>query len=221
MVVIPELLSANEVAAFRDALASAKWIDGRATAGYVSAAAKRNRQLDERDPLAVTLGHRVLEALERNTLFAAAALPRKIVPPLFNCYAGGETYGDHVDGAIRPLVESFDRLRTDLSATLFLSHPQEYDGGELVIQIGPGGIERVRLPAGYLLLYPASFVHRVEPVRRGRRLASFFWIESMIRSNEDRALLWDLQLAIGSLPEAHHPRLLGIYHALLRRWALV
>lgn len=221
MVVIPDVLTADEVTAFREALRSANWIDGRATAGYISAAAKHNRQLDERDPLAVTLGHRVLEALERHALFAAAALPRKIVPPLFNCYAGGETYGDHIDGAIRPLPGSFARLRTDLSATLFLSAPEEYDGGELVIQTRPACTERIKLPAGHLLLYPATFVHRVEPVRRGERLASFFWIESMIRSNEERTLLWDLQLAIGALPEAHHPRLLGIYHGLLRRWAVV
>jgi PKHD-type hydroxylase len=221
MVIIPGLLSADEVASFRAALHRAQWIDGRATAGHLSARAKSNRQLAEDDPLAIALGRRILDALERSTMFAAAALPRKIVPPLFNCYAGGEFYGDHIDGAIRPLPGSGDRIRTDLSATLFLSSPEEYDGGELVIQTSAASIQRIKLPAGHLVLYPSTFVHRVEPVRRGARFASFFWIESVVRSHEERALLWDLQVAIGRLPEEHHAPFIAIQRALMRRWAVV
>ena len=220
---IPEILSAAEIAECRAALTAAEWVDGRITAGHHSERVKRNRQVPERHPAARRLGDAILAALDRNTLFLSAALPLRIVPPIFNRYEGGETYGNHVDGAIRPVPGTPLRVRTDLSATVFLSAPQDYDGGELVID-DTYGAHRVKLPAGSMILYPGSSLHRVEPVTRGLRLAAFFWIESMVRDDGERRLLFDLdnaaQQIAGAVPD--NPavaQLYSVYHNLLRRWA--
>jgi PKHD-type hydroxylase len=186
-------------------------------------AVKRNRQLPERHPVARKLGEMILAALDLSALFLTAALPLKIVPPLFNRYEGGETYGNHVDGAVRPVPGTPLRVRTDLSATVFLSAPDEYDGGELVVD-DTFGAHRVKLPAGSMILYPGSSLHRVEPVTRGVRFAAFFWIESMVRDDGQRRLLLDLDMAVqqiaGALPD--NPavgQLYNVYHNLLRQWA--
>ena len=224
MLAIPDILSATEVAAMRARLDRADWIDGNATSGSQSALAKRNRQLAEDAPLAIDLGARILDALGRSATFVAAALPLKVYPPLFNAYGGGEAFGTHVDSAIRIRRGSDFRIRSDLSATLFLSDPQDYDGGELVIEDGLVP-HRIRLPAGHMLLYPASTLHRVDPVTRGTRVASFFWIQSMVRDQAARAMLYDLDRTIQSLGLTLGPgdpqivRLTGLYHNLLRRWA--
>jgi len=220
LLAIPEVLSKEQLASFRAALDGATWVDGRATAGHQSARAKHNVQLAEDDPLSVRLGGVVLDALDRNPLFVSAALPRRVFPPLFNRYAEGQSFGVHVDNAIRVVKGAGVRLRTDLSATLFLSDPEEYDGGELSIE-GGFGLQQVKLPAGHMVLYPASSLHRVEPVARGARLASFFWIQSMVRDDADRAVLFDLDQSIQRLAPEHPSAiaLTGVYHNLLRRWA--
>jgi PKHD-type hydroxylase len=223
LLVIPEVLSTEQVRGFRAQLDAAQWVDGRVTAGHQSARAKNNAQLAEQDPLAQQLGGVVLDALDRNPLFVSAALPLKVFPPLFNRYAGGQDFGVHVDNAIRPVRGTPHRVRTDLSATLFLADPDEYEGGELGIE-STYGVQRVKLPAGHMVLYPASSLHRVEAVTRGTRLASFFWIQSMVRDDGERALLFDLDQAIQrlSLDTPDHPgviALTGVYHNLLRRWA--
>jgi len=220
LLAIPDVLSKEQVASFRATLDGATWVDGRATAGHQSARAKHNVQLAEDDPLSVRLGAVVLDALDRNPLFVSAALPRRVFPPLFNRYAEGQSFGVHVDNAIRVVKGAGVRLRTDLSATLFLSDPEEYDGGELSIE-GGFGLQQVKLPAGHMVLYPASSLHRVEPVARGARLASFFWIQSMVRDDADRAVLFDLDQSIQRLAPEHPSAiaLTGVYHNLLRRWA--
>ena len=220
LLAIPDVLSKEQLASFRAALDGATWVDGRATAGHQSARAKHNVQLAEDDPLSVRLGAIVLDALDRNPLFVSAALPRRVFPPLFNRYAEGQSFGVHVDNAIRVVKGAGVRLRTDLSATLFLSDPEEYDGGELSIE-GGFGLQQVKLSAGHMVLYPASSLHRVEPVARGARLASFFWIQSMVRDDADRAVLFDLDQSIQRLAPEHPSAiaLTGVYHNLLRRWA--
>ena len=221
---IPQVLSAEELAHCRALLGEADWVDGRGTAGHLSHGVKDNQQLRFDNPVARRLGDLITGKLETHPLFMSAALPQKIVPPLFNRYAGGQRYGPHVDGAIRPVDGTRHRVRTDLSATLFISGPEDYEGGELVIEdvYGP---RRIRLPAGDLLLYPGSSVHHVEPVTRGVRLASFFWVQSMVRDDADRALLFQLDNALRTLPrETDRERtailaLTNVYHNLLRRWA--
>jgi PKHD-type hydroxylase len=221
MLVVPAVLSAEDVARVRDAIDAADWIDGNATSGSQSALAKHNRQLPEESAAARAAGEIVLDALGRSPLFVASALPLKVYPPLFNCYGPGEAFDTHVDTAIRIRRGSDFRIRSDLSATLFLSDPQDYDGGELIVEDRPG----VKLSAGDMLLYPASTLHRVAPVTRGARVASFFWVQSMIRSEADRAILFDLDTAIQSLTGttgSDNPdlvRLTCVYHNLLRRWA--
>ena len=220
---IPEILGAEQLAECRAALLAAEWVDGRVTAGHHSERVKNNRQVPERHPVARRLGDAILAALDRNALFLSAALPLKIVPPLFNRYEGGETYGSHVDGAIHPVPGTPHRVRTDLSATLFLSAPEEYDGGELVID-DTYGAHRVKLPAGSMILYPGSSLHRVEPVTRGLRLAAFLWIESMVRDDGERRLLFDLDRSVqeiaGAMPDSPAvAQLYSVYHNLLRRWA--
>jgi PKHD-type hydroxylase len=224
IVTIRQLLPPAEVAEFLRLLTDADWADGRGTTGYLGARVKNNVQLPELHPLALQLGNKILDALGRNTQFRSAALPLKLVPPLFNRYAGGQSYGSHVDGSIRPVPGSSQSVRTDLSATLFLSDPADYDGGELAIE-DIFGHRSEKLAAGDLLLYPSTSVHRVMPVTRGARLASFFWIQSMVRDNEQRALLYELDTIIqrlGGAGDAQHDeavRLAGIYHNLLRFWA--
>jgi PKHD-type hydroxylase len=220
---IHRLLDASQVAECRDVLAGAHWTDGRATAGYLSSAVKQNQQLAENDPAARTLGKLILDVLDCNQLFISAALPLKIVPPLFNRYAGGQHYGGHVDGAVRPVPGTPHRVRTDLSATIFLSAPEEYDGGELVIEDGSGS-RRIKLPAGDMALYSGTSVHRVEPVTRGTRLASFFWIQSMVREEARREILFAIDNALQRLGRdvPGHQSLVeiaGAYHNLLRLWS--
>jgi len=220
---VPNVLSDRQVAQCRAIMDRAAWEDGRATAGHQSARVKHNRQIREGSAEARELGEIVLGALERSPFFISAALPLKVYPPLFNAYAGGETFGNHIDNAIRPVRGTGMRVRTDLSATLFVSAPEAYDGGELVVE-DTYGTHAVKLPAGDMVLYPASSLHHVRPVTRGTRLASFFWIQSMVRDDGQRTLLFDLDTAIQDLNRAaaDHPaviQLTGIYHNLLRRWA--
>ncbi|HEU4933262.1 MAG TPA: Fe2+-dependent dioxygenase [Pyrinomonadaceae bacterium] len=220
---IPEVLNKEQVVACRNLLETDNWIDGRTTAGHQSARAKDNLQLPEDHEYAKQLGDTILVALEKNPLFMAAALPLKVFPPLFNRYQNGQSFGNHVDNAIRQVTGTPHRVRTDLSATLFFSEPEEYDGGELVIE-DIYGIHSVKLPAGHMILYPASSLHNVRPVTRGTRLASFFWIQSMVRDDGERSLLFDLDVAIQRLitDVPDHPsvvELTSLYHNLLRRWA--
>lgn len=227
LVHVPHVLSAEQVASMRARLdaAGAAWVDGRVTAGHQGAQVKHNLQIAEDTPIARELGDPILASLERNPLFISAALPSHVYPPMFNRYeaAGGMAFGNHVDGAIRLLPGTGIKIRTDLSATLFLSAPEEYDGGELVIQ-DTYGSKTAKLPAGDLVLYPATSLHRVTPVTRGSRVASFFWIQSLVRDDTQRTLLFDLDMAIVSLSQdaAGHDALVsltGCYHNLLRMWA--
>ena len=195
---IRHVLTTDQVKDMRRLLDQASWGDGRETAGYLSTRVKNNAQLPELHPLALQLGHTVQDALERNAQFRSAALPLKIVPPLFNRYAGGQAYGSHIDGGIRPVAGSTERVRTDLSATLFLSDPADYDGGELMIE-DVAGQHSIKLPAGDLVLYPSTSIHRVTPVTRGQRVASFFWIQSMVRDNEQRSLLYEIDNIVQKL----------------------
>ncbi|MCW5573966.1 MAG: Fe2+-dependent dioxygenase [Steroidobacteraceae bacterium] len=220
---IPGVLRPDELAHVQATLGGAEWVDGRVTAGHQSARAKHNRQLPEDSAAARELGRIVVAALERHPLFVSAALPLKIFPPLFNRYESGESFGVHIDNAIRMVRGSAHRVRTDLSATLFLGEPADYDGGELVVE-DTYGAHSVKLPAGHLVLYPASSLHKVQPVTRGARIAAFFWVQSMIREDAQRALLFDLDGAIQRVAagDAGHPALVqltGVYHNLLRRWA--
>jgi PKHD-type hydroxylase len=220
---IPEVLSAEQVAECRKLLEKDNWVDGRITAGHQSARAKDNLQLPEDHEDTKRIGEIILYALESNPLFMSAALPLKVFPPLFNRYQNGQSFGNHVDNAIRQVKGTPHRVRTDLSATLFFSNPEEYDGGELVVE-DTYGVHSVKLPAGHAILYPASSLHHVRPVTRGARLASFFWIQSMVRDDGERTLLFDLDVAIQRLtsdvPEhAAIVELTSLYHNLLRRWA--
>lgn len=222
---IPDVLTGEQVAEARRLLQSADWIDGRTTAGHQSARRKDNLQLAEDHPVARQLGDVILSALSRNALFVSAALPLRVFPPLFNCYSGGQSFGNHVDNAIRQSRTSGATVRTDLSATLFLTDPDEYDGGELMVE-DTFGVHAVKLPSGHMVLYPASSLHTVTPVTRGARVSSFFWIQSMLRDDGERTLLFDLDTAIQrltiDLPD--HPaavQLTSVYHNLLRRWAEV
>jgi PKHD-type hydroxylase len=223
---VPALLSKAEVAEVRGLIGAADWIDGAVTAGHQSARAKNNMQVPEGSPAGRAAGERILAALDKNPLFVAAALPARIFPPLFNRYAGGQAFGTHVDNAIRSVKGSDLRLRTDLSATLFLSEPDDYDGGELAVE-DTYGVHEVKLAAGDLVLYPASSLHRVSAVTRGARVASFFWVQSLVRDDARRTLLFDMDLAIQRLAQTAGPdepsivSLTGAYHNLLRMWAEV
>ena len=223
LIQVPDVLSAEQVAHARRRLDSADWVDGRVTAGRQSARVKDNQQLPEGHPVAHELGDLVLAALQSNGLFVSAALPLRVFPPLFNRYQGGHSFGNHVDNAIRQITGAPLRIRTDLSATLFLAQPDEYDGGELVVE-DTYGVHSVKLPAGSLILYPSTSLHHVRPVTRGARVASFFWIQSMVRDDGTRSLLFDLDMAIQRLAAdvPDHPsvvQLTSVYHNLLRRWA--
>jgi PKHD-type hydroxylase len=223
LIQIPKLLSAEELAKIHRELEAANWADGRHSAGYLSQAVKDNTQLPDQDPTTIKLGKIILAALDQNALFTSAALPLKMVPPLFNRYQTTQAYGSHIDGAIRPVTGTPHRIRTDLSATLFLSEPTDYDGGELLIQ-DLSGERSVKLAAGDMILYPGTSVHRVAPVTRGTRLASFFWIQSMVRSLDQRSMLFQIDNAIQDLARdlpdhASLVELAGVYHNLLRCWA--
>jgi PKHD-type hydroxylase len=224
LVVIPDVLTKDQVAQCRAALDQADWVDGNVTSGHQSALAKNNMQLPEDSPIARQIGDLIQDSLGANPLFISAALPLKVFPPLFNRYEGGQAFGTHVDNAIRHLRGTNFRIRSDLSATLFLSEPEDYDGGELTIE-DVYGEQKVKLPAGHMVLYPSSSLHHVTPVTRGARVSSFFWLQSMVRDDGQRTLLFQLDNAIQKIgldrghQDAEVISLTGVYHNLLRRWA--
>ncbi|HYG86735.1 MAG TPA: Fe2+-dependent dioxygenase [Azospirillum sp.] len=224
LLTIPDVLTREQVAACREIMDQAEWVDGKVTAGHQSVHAKNNMQLPEGSPAARQVGDVILNALSANPLFFAAALPLKVYPPFFNRYSGGQYFGLHVDNAIRLLRGTDFRIRSDLSATLFFCDPEEYDGGELVAE-DTYGEHRVKLPAGHLVLYPSTSIHQVTPVTRGARVCSFMWIESMVRDVGERTLLFQLDASIQQLgaERGHNDpavvQLTGIYHNLVRRWA--
>lgn len=221
---IPDVFSKTEVARCRQIMDAAEWVDGNVTSGAQSAHAKNNMQLPEGSPAARQIGEAILDALGRHPLFLSAALPHKIFPPLFNRYEGGQSFGTHVDNSIRHLRGTEFRIRSDLSMTLFLSEPDEYEGGELSIE-DTYGVQRVKLPAGHAVLYPSTSLHHVTPVTRGARVCSFFWMQSMVRDDGTRRLLFQLDQAIQKLVVDRGQKdeavveLTGVYHNLLRRWA--
>ena len=224
LIAVPDLLSPAEVADVRAIIDAAEWVDGNATSGHQSALAKHNEQLPEDGEAAKRAGRLILEALGRSPIFFASALPLKIYPPLFNRYGTGQEFDTHVDNAIRLKRGSDFRIRSDLSITVFLEAPDDYDGGELLIE-DHYGVQRVKLPAGHAVVYPSSSLHRVTPITRGRRVASFFWLQSMVRDAEKRRTLFDLDRAVqrltGSLGGKDRSviELTGVYHNLLRLWA--
>jgi PKHD-type hydroxylase len=225
IVQVPNVLNTQQIAHCREVMNRANWVDGRMTAGHQSAQVKDNRQLPENSPEARQLGDMIVGALERNPLFITATLPLRVFPPLFNRYEGGESFGAHLDNSIRQIPGTPLRVRTDISATLFLSAPEDYDGGELVID-DIYGVHAVKLPAGDMVVYPASSLHHVNPVTRGIRLASFFWVQSMVRDDGSRTLLFDLDVAINKVNQALPNNgavveLTNCYHNLLRRFAEV
>lgn len=225
LIQIPNILSLDELNYCRAMLEKADWIDGKVTAGHQSAKAKHNLQLQQDSAITLELGAIITNALNSNPLFIAAALPRKIFPPLFNCYQNGGSFDIHVDNAIRQYCRQPDPIRTDVSATLFFTNPDEYEGGELIIE-DTYGAKSVKLPAGHLILYPSTSLHKVNPVTTGARVASFFWIQSLVRDDSRRSVLFDLDQSIQQLSQAmpDHPSLIqltGVYHNLIRMWAEV
>jgi PKHD-type hydroxylase len=224
LIAVPDLLSAAEVADIRAIIDAAEWIDGNATSGHQAALAKNNEQLPEDSDAAKQAGRLILEALGRSPLFFASALPLRIYPPLFNRYGAGQEFDTHVDNAIRIKRGSEFRMRSDLSITVFLEAPEDYEGGELLVE-DHYGVQRVKLPAGHAVVYPSSSLHRVTPITRGRRVASFFWLQSMVRNAEERRTLFDLDRAVQRLTgelggkDRSVIELTGVYHNLLRLWA--
>ncbi len=222
---IANVLTADEVRDVRLILAEAEWVDGRATSGYQASAVKRNAQVKEGSKGAVAAGEIVLKGLARSPVFMSAALPLRVFPPMFNSYAGGQMFGNHIDTAVRQLVTTGQRIRTDVSATLFLTPPEEYEGGDLVVEDAYGE-HRVKLESGAMVLYPATSLHRVEPVTSGNRVSSFFWVQSMIRQDTQRTLLYEMDTAIqqvaglaDEVSKKASVALTGVYHNLLRQWA--
>lgn len=223
LLAIPDVLPPEQLAEARALLDSAEWVDGKVTAGHQGARVKDNQQIPAEHPIAHRVGEMILRRLGTDSLFLSAALPLHILPPMFNRYTGGQQFGTHVDGSIRQIPGTNERIRTDLSCTLFLAGPEEYDGGELVIE-DTYGAKSVKLPAGHMILYPSTSLHHVTPVTRGARLCSFFWLQSMIRSDAQRSLLFDMDMAIQRLgaEQPGHPsvvQLTGVYHNLIRQWA--
>jgi PKHD-type hydroxylase len=219
LLTIADVLTPEVTKACRMMLDDAEWVDGKVTAGHQSAMTKQNSQVPEGSAVARQVGETILKALGTQPMFRSAALPLKVFPPLFNRYAGGQNFGTHVDNAIRTHAASGSRIRTDLSCTLFFSEPEEYDGGELSVE-DTYGVHRVKLPAGSLVLYPSTSLHHVTPVTRGARVSSFFWVQSTVRSDEKRTLLFDLDRSIQMLEpgSAAAVKLTGVYHNLLRQW---
>ena len=222
MLHVPQVLTREQVIAIRTAIDAAEWTDGRATAGSQGAQVKRNRQLPEHSPVALEQGRIIQQALAANALYFSAALPARTMAPLFNRYADSETYGLHVDGAARHMAGALPWMRTDVSSTLFLCDPEDYEGGELVV-VDTYGTHEVKLPAGDLILYPATSLHRVEPVTRGERVCAFFWAQSMVRDDARRAMLFEMDQTIQRLRERlgeteETLALTGQYHNLLRMW---
>ena len=224
LITLEKILSPETVQRFQAQLTNAPWIDGKNTAGIQAAAIKTNLQLDDQSPLAITLASQIMDTLGLHPLFISAALPHKVITPKFNCYREQGHYGLHIDNAVMTMPQRAEVMRTDLSATLFLSEPEEYDGGELVVE-SQYGAQAVKLKAGDMVLYPSTSLHQVLPVTRGERLASFFWIQSMVRNNENRSLLFDLDQSIQTLAAtlgSNDPQvkiLTGVYHNLVRLWA--
>ena len=224
LITVPQLFSKDEVRHIRAKLDAADWQDGKLTAGAQSAEVKQNRQLNPTSDTARELGQLILQRLGQNPLFLSAAIPNKILPPMFNRYESGETFGVHVDNAVRVNPFTQERLRTDLSMTIFFSEPDEYDGGELIIE-DHYGAQTVKLPAGDMVLYPSTSLHQVTPVTRGARVSSFFWLQSMVRSNEQRTILFDLDQNIQSMAERLGADdegvvgITGVYHNLIRQWS--
>jgi PKHD-type hydroxylase len=224
MLRIPAVLSPAQVAECRQLLRQAQWVDGKVTAGFQSAMTKNNLQLPQDCPEAQAMGAMILQALSQHPLFISAALPAKVFPPLFNCYQGGQSFGLHVDNAVREVRSTGEKIRTDLSATLFFTDPDEYEGGELMVE-DTYGAHSVKLAAGDMILYPSTSLHRVNPVTRGARVCSFFWLQSMVRDDGQRSLLFDLDSSIQQVNRdlgaghASSVQLTGVYHNLLRRWA--
>jgi PKHD-type hydroxylase len=220
---VPNVLSVEALSLFSARLATAPWVDGRATAGHQSGAVKNNLQLPEGCPEALELGDRVLKALDQSPLFWSAALPARVYPPLFNKYAPGMCFGDHVDNAIRKIPGTRARIRTDVSATLFINSPGDYEGGELIVN-DTFGVQSIKLSAGDMVLYPATSLHHVRPVTFGERLASFFWIQSIVKDDGERRALFELDQSIqklGAQLGANEPqilRLTDLYHNLVRKW---
>lgn len=224
LIEIPAVLTPDEAADIREKLSQAAWLDGGRTAGHVAARVKTNHQLADSDPVGAEIGRMIVDRLAVTPRFIAAALPLRVLPPRFNRYEGDGAYGRHIDNAVFSVPGTRERVRSDLSATLFLSDPDSYDGGELVTEFGLGG-DGVKLPAGHLLLYPSNSVHQVMPVTRGARIAAFFWIQSLVREQTRRTMLLELDEAVQALatrdpgdPEV--VRLTGLYHNLLREWAV-
>lgn len=220
---VPNVLTPEQVKEARQKLESTEWVDGKVTAGHQSSKAKDNMQIPENHPVAREIGDMIVQALAKNPLFISAALPLRVFPPLFNRYSGGQSFGTHVDNSIRQITGTPHRIRTDLSATLFFAGPEEYDGGELCVE-DAYGVKSVKLSPGSMVLYPATSLHHVKPVTRGTRLCSFFWIQSMIRDDGKRTLLFDLDTGIQKISRDYpnHPsavQLTGVYHNLLRQWA--
>lgn len=221
---IPNVLSKEQVAEFRQMMETANWVGGKVTAGTLSASVKQNQQLSEQDPLTHHLSELVIQAIWKNPVFQAAALPCQIIPPLFNRYDEHESFGFHVDNSIRLIRGTAQQMRTDLSCTLFLSEPEEYEGGDLVIE-DTYGYHEVKLPAGDVVLYPATSLHEVSSIIRGTRFASFFWVQSMIRDDAERHMLFNLDQSIQNLRmqlgDQHEEvvKLTNLYHNLMRKWA--
>src|SRR5690554_197661 len=223
MLTIPDVLSAAQVQQCRQILAQANWTDGRSTAGHVAVHAKDNLQLGLDDPIAQKLGGLILDALSKNQRFISATLPLRVLPPRFNRYSGGKHYGNHIDNAIFGIPGTPQRVRSDISATLFFNDPDDYDGGELTIEDSYGA-HTVKLQAGHLVVYPGASLHRVTPVTRGERLAAFFWIQSLVREDNRRSILWELDTAIQRIGQDQAdspalPQLTGVYHNLIREWS--
>ncbi len=221
---LPKILTPQEVLTAQTLLATAPWGDGRKGAGELARQVKNNEQLDHECDAARTIRAMVLAALDRSPLFFSAALPKRVFPPRLNRYGGDSNYyGNHIDGAVRYMPDTGQRVRTDVSCTLFLSDPESYDGGELCIA-DTFGEQSVKLPAGHIVLYPGTSLHQVKPVTRGYRLACFFWMESMVRSDEQRRLLYELDMNLLAMRQKHGDSaettaLTGVYHNLLRMWA--
>lgn len=223
VITLPNVLTPDQIKEAKLLLEEAEWVDGRITAGHQSAQTKNNLQIPENHPASHKLGEIIINALGQNPLFISAALPFRVFPPLFNRYSGGQSFGTHVDNAIRQITGTPHRIRTDLSATLFFSNPEDYDGGELCIE-DTYGVKKVKLPEGHMVLYPSTSLHHVTPVTRGTRTCSFFWLQSMVRDDGKRTLLFDLDSAIQNISHdhpnsPHSVQLTGVYHNLLRQWA--
>lgn len=223
MLIIADVLNATEVAYVRNRMQQTNWHDGRETAGYAAIDQKSNQQLRTNDPVAIELGQFILQALSKNPQFISFALPQKILSPMFNRYRDHGEYGFHIDNAIRIDPNSGERIRTDISTTLFLNEPHEYEGGELIIN-DTYGVEKIKLPAGHAVIYPGTSLHRVAPVTQGERIASFFWTQSMVQSEAHRSMLYELDTTIQRLAQTHSNtsevvRLTGIYHNMIRLWA--